>query len=39
VIVIDPRGATIPPVASGGVDAGTGLTMHVLRAGMSMDLK
>jgi cyanophycinase len=39
VVVIDPRGATIAAAPSGGVDAGTGLTMHVLRSGMSMDLK
>ena len=39
VIVIDPRGATIPPAQPGDVDAGTRLTMHVLRSGMSMDLR
>lgn len=38
VLVIDPRHATIPAVAEGGVDAGTGLSLHVLRSGMSMSL-
>ncbi len=38
VVVIDPRHATIPAAAAGTVDAGTGLALHVLRAGMSMNL-
>jgi len=38
VIVIDPRGARIAPSASSPVAAGTGLTFHVLRSGMTLDL-
>jgi cyanophycinase len=38
VIVIDPRGAKIAPSASSPVAAGTGLTFHVLRSGMTLDL-
>jgi cyanophycinase len=38
VVVIDPRHAVIPTTVAGAVDAGTGLALHVLRSGMSMDL-
>jgi len=38
VLVIDPRGAKIAPPASSPVAAGTGLTFHVLRSGMTLDL-
>jgi cyanophycinase len=38
VVVIDPRHATIPAAAPGAVDSGTDLALHVLRAGMSMNL-
>lgn len=38
VIVIDPRGAKVAPSASSPVAAGTGLTFHVLRSGMTLDL-
>jgi cyanophycinase len=38
VVVIDARHASIPTAAAGAVDAGTGLALHVLRSGMSMNL-
>ena len=38
VVVIDPRHATIPAASDGAVEAGTGLVLHVLRSGMSMNL-
>jgi cyanophycinase len=38
VIVIDPRGAKMAPSASSPVAAATGLTFHVLRSGMTLDL-
>lgn len=38
VVVIDARHAVIPTTVAGAVDAGTGLALHVLRSGMSMDL-
>jgi len=39
VIVIDGRGAKALATAKGATAAGTGLTLHVLRAGMSLDLR
>ena len=38
VIVIDARGAKLPPAASSPIVAGTGLAFHVLRSGMTLDL-
>jgi cyanophycinase len=38
-VVMDARGATPATTAKGEVAAGTGLSLHVLRAGMSMELK
>ncbi len=39
VIVIDGRRAKVADTAKGSVAAGTGLAMHVLRAGMTFDLR
>ena len=39
VVVVDARRATLQETTTGAVSAGTGLTLHVLRAGMSMALK
>ena len=39
VIVIDARRAKVSETAEGAAAAGTGLTLHVLRAGMSLDLR
>jgi cyanophycinase len=39
VVVVDGRHATIPPTPLGAVHAGTGLLLHVLRAGTTWDLK
>jgi cyanophycinase len=39
VVVVDGRRGAISPTPPGGVHAGTGLMLHVLRAGMSWDLK
>lgn len=38
VIVIDARGAKLPPASSSPIAAGTGLAFHVLRSGMTLDL-
>jgi hypothetical protein len=38
VIVIDARGARLPPASSSPIAAGTGLAFHVLRSGMTLDL-
>ncbi len=37
-LVVDARGASVAAAAAGDVHAGTGLALHVLRAGMSFDL-
>jgi cyanophycinase len=39
VIVFDARRASVQPAAAGAVIAATGVTMHVLRAGMKLDLQ
>jgi cyanophycinase len=39
VIVIDGRRAKVSDTDKGAVSAGTGLTMHVLRSGMTLDLR
>jgi cyanophycinase-like exopeptidase len=39
VIVIDARRAKVSETTKGAAAAGTGLTLHVLRAGMSLDLR
>lgn len=38
VIVIDARGAKLPPASSSPIAAGTALAFHVLRSGMTLDL-
>ena len=38
VLVIDARRAKVPPGNAGAVSAGTGLAVHVLRSGMTLDL-
>ena len=38
VVVIDARGASVPEARAGAPAAGTGLHMHVLRDGMTLDL-
>jgi cyanophycinase len=39
VVVFDARGAAVSKTADGQLSAGTKLTMHVLRAGMGLDLR
>ncbi len=38
-LIVDARGASVPGAAPGAVHAGTGLALHVLRAGMTFDLR
>lgn len=38
-LVVDARRASVPGAPSGGVHGGTGLVLHVLRAGMTFDLR
>jgi cyanophycinase len=38
-VVVDARHARVAPSKTGGVAAATGMTVHVLRAGMSWDLR
>jgi cyanophycinase len=39
VVVMDPRGARVSPAESGHHVAGTGIVLHVLRPGMTIDLE